>query len=122
MTADEKRMMRGTKREWCGDENERTSTRSQHAEQLVVMNAAAAVELKRVQTELRITRILNNDLEVKLDRTRNELLQAQTKVYKTSKKHERIMNYINWLDDEYKTEASSSRVVSTKFIRENLSL
>ena len=101
----------------CRDENERTSTRSQHAEQqLVTMNA----ELKRVQTELRIARILNNDLEVKLDRTRNELLQAQTKVYTTSKKQQRILDYINWLDDEYKTEASS-RVVSTKFVRENLS-
>ena len=104
----------------CRDENERTSTtRSQHhaEQQLTTMNA----ELKRLQTELRIARILNNDLEVKLDRTRKEVVQAQTKVYTTSKKHERIMNYINWLDYEYKTEASSSRVVSTKFIRENLS-
>ena len=109
--ADDKTMMR-TKKE-C-DENERTTRL--HAE-LVAMNA----ELKRVQTELRITKILNNDLEVKLDRTRKELVQAQTKVYTTSKKHQRIMNYIDWLDYEYKTEASSSRVVSTKFIRENLS-
>ena len=120
MTDDEKRMMQRTKKEWC-DENERTSTRSQHAEQLVVMNAAAAVELKRVQTELRITRILNNDLEVKLDRMRNELLEAQTKVYTTSKKQQRILDYINWLDDEYYKTEASSRVVSTKFVRENFS-
>ena len=75
--------------------------------------------LKRVQNELRKTKILNNDLEVKLDTTRNELLTAQTKVFTTSQKQQRILNYINWLD-EYKTEASS-RVVSTKFVRDNLS-
>ena len=106
----------------CRDENERrtSTTRSQQQaaeQQLARMNT----ELERVQTELRITIILKNDLEVKLDRTQKELIQAQTKVYTTSKKHERIMNYINWLDYEYKTEAGSSRTVSTKFIRENLS-
>ena len=112
------------------DENERrtcttttTTTRSQQQaaseeqQQLTRMNR----ELERVQTELRITIILKNDLEVKLDRTQKELIQAQTKVYTTSKKHERIMNYVNWLDYEYKTEVGSSRTVSTKFIRENLS-
>ena len=112
----------------CREENERrtsttttTTTRSQQQtseqQQLARMNA----ELERVQAELRITIILKNDLEVKLDRTQKELIQAQTKVYTTSKRHERIMNYVNWLDYEYKTEAGSSRTVSTKFIRENLS-
>ena len=109
----------------CRDENERrtstTTTRSQQQaseqQQLARMNT----ELERVQTELRITIILKNDLEVKLDRTQKELIQAQTKVYTTSKKHERIMNYINWLEYEYKAEVGSSRTVSTKFIRENLS-
>ena len=107
----------------CRNENERrtSTTRSQQQateqQQLARMNT----ELECVQTELRITIILKNDLEVKLDRTQKELIQAQTKVYTTSKKHERIMNYINWLDYEYKTEAGSSRTVSTKFIRENLS-
>ena len=109
------------------EENERRTctTRSQQQaasgeqqqQQLKRMNR----ELERVQTELRITIILKNDLEVKLDRTQKELIQAQTKVYTTSKKHERIMNYVNWLDYEYKTEVGSSRTVSTKFIRENLS-
>ena len=107
------------------EENERRTctTRSQQQaaseeqQQLTRMNR----ELERVQTELRITIILKNDLEVKLDRTQKELIQAQTKVYTTSKKHERIMNYVNWLDYEYKTEVGSSRTVSTKFIRENLS-
>ena len=111
----------------CREGNERrtsttTTTRSQQQtrseqQQLTRMNA----ELERVQAELRITIILKNDLEVKLDRTQKELIQAQTKVYTTSKRHERIMNYVNWLDYEYKTEAGSSRTVSTKFIRENLS-
>ena len=77
--------------------------------------------LKQVQTELRITTILKNELKVKLDRTQKELIEAQTKVYTTSKKHEKIMNYINWLDYEYKTEEGFSRTVSTKFIRDNLS-
>ena len=103
-------MMR-TKKECC-DENERKRLNNT---ELAAMNK----ELKRVQTELRITKILNNDLEVKLDTTRNELLEAQTKVYTTSQKQQRILDYINWLD-EYKTE-SSSRVVSTKFVRDNLS-
>ena len=107
--ADDKTMMR-TKKEWC-EENEKTRL---HAE-LAAMNA----ELKRVQKELWITKILNNDLEVKLDTTRNELLEAQTKVYTTSQKQQKILDYINWLD-KYKTEASS-RVVSTKFVRDHLS-
>ena len=101
-------MMR-TKKECCEE------TRRLHAAELAAMNA----ELKRVQKELRITKILNNDLEVKLDTTRNELLEAQTKVYTTSQKQQRILDYIDWLD-EYKTEASS-RVVSTKFVRDHLS-
>ena len=96
-------MMR-TKKEW--EENERTRSDA--------MNA----KLKRVQTELRIAKILNNDLTIKLNTTRDELLEAQTTVYTTSQKQQRLLDYINWLD-EYKTEPSS-RVVSTKFVRDNL--
>ena len=48
-------MMR-TKKEWC-EENERTRSDA--------MNA----KLKRVQTELRIAKILNNDLTTKLNTT-----------------------------------------------------
>ena len=77
--------------------------------------------LKQVQTELRITTILKNELKTKLDRTEKELIEAQTKVYTTSKKHEKMMNYINWLDYEYETEEGFSRSVSTNFIRASLS-
>ena len=97
-------MMR-TKKEWC-EENERTRSDA--------MNA----KLKRVQTELRIAKILNNDLTIKLNTTRDELLEAQTTVYTTSQKQQRLLDYINWLD-EYKTEPSS-RVVSTKFVRDHM--
>ena len=96
-------MMR-TKKE-C-EENERTRSDA--------MNA----KLKRVQTELRIAKILNNDLTIKLNTTRDELLEAQTTVYTTSQKQQRLLDYINWLD-EYKTEPSS-RVVSTKFVRDHM--
>ena len=98
------------------EEEETTTTRRLHAAQLTATN----VELKRVQTELRITKILKQDLEMKLDKTRNELLKAQTKMYTTSQKQQRILNYIDWLDEYYENEASSRRVVSTKFIRDNL--
>ena len=84
----------------------------------------AARRLKRVETDLRIALILKNDLETKLKKTEKELIEAQTRVYTTRKKHERIMNYVNWLDYEYQSEegggSSDRRVVSTKFIRENL--
>ena len=79
---------------------------------------AMNTKLKRVQTELRITKILNEDLNAKLDTMRDELLDAQTKVYTTSQTRRRMLEYINWID-EYKTE-SSSRVVSTKFVRDHL--
>ena len=83
----------------------------------------ATRRLKRVETDLRIALILKNDLEVKLKKTQKELIEAQTRVYTTGKKHEKIMNYIDWLDYEYISEegdSSDRRVVSTKFIRENL--
>ena len=79
---------------------------------------AVNTKLKLVQTELRITKILNKDLNAKLDTMRDELLAAQTKVYTTSQTQRRMLDYINWLD-EHKTE-SSSRVVSTKFVRDHL--
>ena len=42
-------------------------------------------------------------------------------VYTTSQKQQRIFDYIDWLDEHYENnEASSRRVVSTKFIRANL--
>ena len=75
------------------DRHEIVWSQRQVEQQLARMNT----ELERVQTELRITIILKNDLEVKLDRTQKELIQLQTKVYTTSKKHEKIMNYIDWL-------------------------
>ena len=117
-------------RKECSEESETSTSssttvaRSQQQEATVGIELEIArinTRLRHVQTDLRITMILKNELKVKLDRTQKELIEAQTKVYTTSKKHEKIMNYINWLDYEYKTEASSSRVVSTKFIRENLS-
>ena len=116
-------------RKECSEESEKRTSSSTTAARSQ-QEAAAGVELelarintrlKHVQTDLRITMILKNELKVKLDRTQKELIEAQTKVYTTSKKHEKIMNYINWLDYEYKTEEGSSRTVSTKFIRDNLS-
>ena len=103
-----------------------TVARSQQQEEATVgiielEIARINTRLKQVQTELRITTILKNELKVKLDRTEKELIEAQTKVYTTSKKHEKMMNYINWLDYEYETEEGFSRSVSTKFIRANLS-
>ena len=118
-------------RKECSEESEKrtssstTAARSQQEAAVGVELELARINtrLKHVQTDLRITMILKNELKVKLDRTQKELIEAQTKVYTTSKKHEKIMNYINWLDFEYKTEegSSSSRTVSTKFIRDNLS-
>ena len=55
------------------------------------------IELERLQTELRTTMILKNNLELKFDRMQKEVIQVQTKVYTTSKNHEKITDYINWL-------------------------
>ena len=64
----------------------------QQAEQhLARMN----IELERLQTELRITIIHKNNLEVKFDWMQKKVIQAQTKVYPTSKKDEKITDYIN---------------------------
>ena len=122
-------------RKECSEESETSTSsssttvaRSQQQQQEAATVGITEVEiarintrLKQVQTELRITTILKNELKVKLDRTEKELIEAQTKVYTTSKKHEKMMNYINWLDYEYKTEEGFSRSVSTNFIRASLS-
>ena len=120
-------------RKECSEESETSTSsssttvaRSQQQEEATVGIIELEIarinrRLKQVQTELRITTILKNELKVKLDRTEKELIEAQTKVYTTSKKHEKMMNYINWLDYEYKTEEGFSRSVSTNFIRANLS-
>ena len=115
--------MRRKKERWCQEEKEEEAedeTKTTAATKLTASTNANVIELKRVQTELRITKILKNELEMKLDKTRDKLLEAQTKMYTTSQKQQRILNYINWLDEYYENEASSRRVVSTKFIRDNL--
>ena len=119
--------MRRKKEQWCQEEkeeeaeNDETKTRTATTK-LTTSTNANVIELKRVQTELRITKILKNELETKLEETRDELLKAQTKLYTTSQKRTKILNYIDWLDEyyDYENEASSRRVVSTKFIRDNL--
>ena len=111
--------MRRKKEWWCQEEKEEETTTTA-ATKLTATTNANVVELKRVQTELRITKILKNELEMKLDKMKDELLEAQTKMYTTSQKQQRILNYIDWLDEYYENEASSRRVVSTKFIRDNL--
>ena len=117
--------MRRKKERWCQEEKEEEAedeTKTTAATKLTASTNANVIELKRVQTELRITKILKNELEMKLDKTRDELLKAQTKMYTTSQKRKKILNYIDWLDEyyDYENEASSRRVVSTKFIRDNL--
>ena len=92
-------------RKECSEESEKrtssstTAARSQQEATVGVELELARINtrLKHVQTDLRITMILKNELKVKLDRTQKELIEAQTKVYTTSKKHEKIMNYIDWL-------------------------
>ena len=121
--------MRRKKEQWCQEEkeeeaeNDETKTRTATTK-LTTSTNANVIELKRVQTELRITKILKNELETKLEETRDELLKAQTKLYTTSQKRTKILNYIDWLDEyyDYENETSSirRRVVSTKFIRDNL--
>ena len=69
------------------------SQQQQAEQQLARMN----IELERLQTELRITIIHKNNLEVKFDWMQKKVIQAQTKVYPTSKKDEKITDYINWL-------------------------
>ena len=120
-------------RKECSEESETSTSsssttvaRSQQQEEATVGIIELEIarinrRLKQVQTELRITTIIKNELQTKLDRTEKELIEAQTKVYTTSKKHEKMMNYINWLDYEYETEEGFSRSVSTNFIRANLS-
>ena len=117
-------MRRKKERCWCQKEKEEEAeedeTKTTAATKLTASTNANVIELTPVQTELRITKILKNELETKLDKMKDELLEAQTKMYTTSQKQQRILNYIDWLDKYYENEASSCRVVSTKFIRDNL--
>ena len=69
-------------------------SQQQQAEQQL---ARMYIELERLQTELRTTIIHKNNLEVKFDWMQKKVIQAQTKVYPTSKKDEKITDYINWL-------------------------
>ena len=113
---------------WCHKEKERDEEAKEEDERktttaptgLHASTNARMLELTRVKTELRILKILNEDLEKKLDKLKAELLEAQTKIYTTSKKQLRIVNYIDFLDEYYENKDSNRRVVSTKFIRDNL--
>ena len=122
-------MRRKKEQQWCQEkkeeetEDDETKARTATTKSSTSTNATL-IELKRVQKELRITKILKNELETKLEETRDELLKAQTQLYTTSQKRTMILNYIDWLDEyyDYENEVSSirRRVVSTKFIRDNL--
>ena len=112
---------------WCQKEKERDEEAKEEDERkttaptgLHASTNARMFELTRVKTELRILKILNEDLEKKLDKMKAELLEAQTKIYTTSKKQLRIVNYIDFLDEYYENKDSNRRVVTTKFIRDNL--
>ena len=120
-------MRRKKEQRWCQEEKEKEEeaeedeTKTTAPTKLTAStNANVIIEFTRVQTELRITKILKNELERKLDKMKDELLEAQTKIYTTSQKQLRILNYIDFLDEYYENEASNRRVVSTKFIRDNL--
>ena len=126
MTDTTMRRKKGQQR-WCQEEKEREEEAEEDETKTTAptklpasTNANVIIELTRVETELRITKILKNELERKLDKMKDELLEAQTKIYTTSQKQLRILNYIYFLDEYYKNEASNRRVVSTKFIRDNL--
>ena len=123
-------MMRRKKQpQWCQKkkeeetEDDETKARTATTKSSTSTNATL-IELKRVEKELRITKILKDDLETKLEKTRDELLKAQTQLYTTSQKRTMILNYIDWLDEYYNYENDVSgirrRVVSTKFLRDNL--
>ena len=122
-------MRRKKEPQWCQEkkeeetEDDETKARTATTKSSTSTNANL-IELKRVQKELRITKILKNELETKLEETRDELLKAQTQLYTTSQKRTMILNYIDWLDEYYDYENEVSvirrRVVSTKFIRDNL--
>ena len=62
-------------------------SQQQQAEQQL---ARMYIELERLQTELRTAIIHKNNLEVKFDWMQKKVIQAQTKVYPTSKKDEKI--------------------------------
>ena len=126
MTDTTMRTKKGQQR-WCQEEKEREEEAEEDKTKTTAptrlpasTNANVIMELTRVETELRITKILKDDLERKLDKMKDELLEAQTKIYTTSQKQLRILNYIDFLDEYYENKASNRRVVSTKFIRDNL--
>ena len=85
-------------------------------EKLNALLTKTNTKLKRIQIELRTTKILNDDLTQNLVTVQAELVETQTKLYTMSKKQQRVLDYTKWLD-EYKNEAS----VSAKFINDNLS-
>ena len=81
--------MRIKKEWWCQEEKEEEAEdKTTAAAKLTATTNAnnVVIELKRVQTELRITKILKNELEMKLDKMKDKLLEAETKVYTTSQK------------------------------------
>ena len=84
-------------------------------EKLNALLTKTNTKLKRMQIELRTTKILNDDLTRNLVQVQDELVTTQTKLYTMSQKQQRVLDYTKWLD-EYKNEAS----VSTKFINDNL--
>ena len=73
-------------------------------------------KLSRVERELRIAKILNEESAGELRTVRTELVDTQRKLHTMRKKQERVLEYTKWLE-MYKSEG----IVSAKYINDSLS-
>ena len=94
-------------------------TNKEYEEEIVKSNAVLSktkTKLSRVETELRIAKILNEELTGKLVGVKDELVDTQSKLYTMCKKQERVLEYTKWLEG-YNSEG----IVSAKYINDSLS-
>ena len=98
-----------------------SSARTKNEEEEIVWKSNGVLsktktKLSRVERELRIAKILNEELAGKLRTARTELVDTQMKLYTMCKKQERVLEYTKWLE-MYKSEG----IVSAKYINDSLS-
>ena len=74
-------------------------------------------KVKRLEIEIRTTRLLYDAITTSLVTTQTELVETQTRLYTMSKKQQRVLEHTKWLD-EYKNGKAN---VSAKYINESLS-
>ena len=93
-----------------------SSARTKNEEEEIVWKSNGVLsktktKLSRVERELRIAKILNEELTGELRAVRTELVDTQRKLYTMRKKQERVLEYTKWLE-MYKSEG----IVSAKYI------